>query len=150
MKPFYSLNEPLELSLSKGTRSQWFHPVHLFRKWWALSFDHLTELALGLELSGQRFVWVVRSPNNGPADAAYVGNRSHKDPLACLPNGFGERIEGRGLVVPSWAPQTRILRHGSIGGFLTHCGWNSTLESIASGIPLIVWPLFAEQRMNAV
>ncbi|KAB1199472.1 Hydroquinone glucosyltransferase [Morella rubra] len=115
-----------------------------------LSFDHLTELALGLELSGQRFVWVVRSPNNGPADAAYVANRSHEDPLAFLPNVFGERIEGQGLVVPCWAPQTRILRHGSIGGFLTHCGWNSTLEGIASGIPLIAWLLFAEQRMNAV
>ncbi|KAB1199473.1 Hydroquinone glucosyltransferase [Morella rubra] len=143
-------SEAFRISLSEGIRSQWFLPVCLFRKWWDLSFDHLTELALGLELSGQRFVWVVRSPNNGPADAAYVANRSHEDPLAFLPNVFGERIEGQGLVVPCWAPQTRILRHGSIGGFLTHCGWNSTLEGIASGIPLIAWLLFAEQRMNAV
>lgn len=115
-----------------------------------LSFDQLTELALGLELSGQRFIWVVRSPNDGPANAAYVSNQSHQDTRAFLPKGFVERIEGQGLVVPSWAPQPRILSHGSTGGFLTHCGWNSTLESIVSGIPLIAWPLFAEQRMNAV
>ena len=53
-------------------------------------------------------------------------------------------------MVPSWAPQIQVLSHSSTGGFLSHCGWNSTLESIIQGIPLIAWPLFAEQRMNAV
>ncbi|KAK5783584.1 hypothetical protein PVK06_038093 [Gossypium arboreum] len=43
-----------------------------------------------------------------------------------------------------------ILGHGSTGGFLTHCGWNSVLESISNGVPMIAWPLYAEQRMNAV
>ena len=52
--------------------------------------------------------------------------------------------------MPYWAPQAQVLSHGSTGGFLSHCGWNSTLESIMHGIPIIAWPLFAEQRMNAV
>lgn len=52
--------------------------------------------------------------------------------------------------MPSWAPQAKILGHSSTGGFLTHCGWNSTLESVVEGIPLIAWPLYAEQKMNAV
>ncbi|KAG6680184.1 hypothetical protein I3842_13G028900 [Carya illinoinensis] len=117
----------------------------------SLSNDQLNELALGLEQSGEKFLWVVRSPNNGPANAAYLTNQSHDlDPLAFLPEGFVERTNGQGLVVPSWAPQVQVLSHGSTGGFLTHCGWNSTLESIMNGTPLIAWPLFGEQRMNAV
>ncbi|KAK7823911.1 hydroquinone glucosyltransferase [Quercus suber] len=83
-----------------------------------LSFDQMNELALGLELSKQKFLWV--------------------------------RTKEEGLVVPSWAPQAQVLGHNSTGGFLSHCGWNSTLESIMQGIPKIAWPLFAEQRMNAI
>jgi len=52
-------------------------------------------------------------------------------------------------VVPSWAPQTSILNHPSTGAFMSHCGWNSTLESVIHGVPIIAWPLYAEQRMNA-
>ncbi|KAK8517605.1 hypothetical protein V6N13_127768 [Hibiscus sabdariffa] len=48
-----------------------------------------------------------------------------------------------------WAPQEQILSHPSVGGFLSHCGWNSTLESIMNGVPMIAWPLYAEQKMNA-
>ncbi|KAI3812272.1 hypothetical protein L1987_16979 [Smallanthus sonchifolius] len=66
-----------------------------------------------------------------------------------LPKGFLARTVNRGLVVPSWGPQIEILSHEATGGFLTHCGWNSTLESIVHGVPMIAWPLFAEQHMNA-
>jgi hydroquinone glucosyltransferase len=116
-----------------------------------LSHEQLHELAAGLEMSGQRFVWVVRIPNEKAANAAYFSGRSSTDdPFAFLPDGFLERTKGVGLVVPSWAPQVQILKHGSTGGFLTHCGWNSILESIVHGVPLIAWPLYAEQRTNSV
>jgi hydroquinone glucosyltransferase len=114
-----------------------------------LSSEQLNELALGLEASEQRFLWVARTPNDKVANGAYFSVHSQGDPLGFLPNGFLERTKGRGLVVPSWAPQAQILSHGSTGGFLTHCGWNSTLESVVNGVPLIAWPLFAEQKMNA-
>lgn len=101
----------------------------------------LEEIAVGLERSGQRFLWVVRSPPGGPpAD----------DVRALLPAGFAERTEGRGLVVASWAPQVDVLRHRAAGAFVTHCGWNSTLEGVVAGLPLLCWPLYAEQRMNKV
>uniref|UniRef100_A0A7N0UFW1 Glycosyltransferase n=1 Tax=Kalanchoe fedtschenkoi TaxID=63787 RepID=A0A7N0UFW1_KALFE len=114
-----------------------------------LTFDQLTELAHGLESSQQRFLWVVRSPNRIP-NGTYFTVQSQKDPLAYLPQGFLERTKGRGLVVPNWAPQAQILSHGSTGGFMSHCGWNSILESVVHGVPIIAWPLYAEQKMNAI
>ncbi|TKY66289.1 UDP-glycosyltransferase 72B1 [Spatholobus suberectus] len=115
-----------------------------------LSQNQLNELALGLELSGQKFLWVVRAPSES-ANSAYLNSHSD-DPLRFLPYGFIDRsrTKEQGLVVPSWAPQVQVLGHNATGGFLTHCGWNSTLESIMNGVPLIAWPLFAEQGMNAV
>ncbi|KAI7733665.1 hypothetical protein M8C21_028608 [Ambrosia artemisiifolia] len=114
-----------------------------------LSSNQLNELALGLELSEQRFIWVVRSPNDKP-NATYFNSHGHEDPLGFLPEGFLERTKDTGFVIPSWAPQAQILSHSSTGGFLTHCGWNSILETIVHGVPVIAWPLYAEQKMNAV
>ncbi|XP_042513390.1 hydroquinone glucosyltransferase-like [Macadamia integrifolia] len=116
----------------------------------ALSPEQFTELAFGLALSEQRFLWVVRSPTRKAAYANFFDAESIEDPFAFLPEGFLEGTKGIGHVLPSWAPQTQVLSHASTGGFLTHCGWNSTLESIVNGVPLIAWPLYAEQRMNAV
>ncbi|BBH03455.1 UDP-Glycosyltransferase superfamily protein [Prunus dulcis] len=112
------------------------------------SQEQMTELALGLELSGQRFIWVVKSPNETAKNANYFSVQGSEDPLGFLPNGFLDRTKEVGLVVPSWAPQVQVLSHRATGGFLTHCGWNSTLESIVHGVPLIAWPLYAEQRTN--
>ncbi|XP_022888533.1 UDP-glycosyltransferase 88B1-like [Olea europaea var. sylvestris] len=62
--------------------------------------------------------------------------------------GFLKRTKDKGLVVKSWAPQVDVLSHDSVGGFVTHCGWNSVLEAICAGVPMLAWPLYAEQRMN--
>ncbi|KAL7002410.1 hydroquinone glucosyltransferase [Sarracenia purpurea var. burkii] len=117
-----------------------------------LSHHQLTELAFGLEMSQQRFLWVVRTPNEKASAGTYfsVDDLNQNNPLAFLPEGFMERTRGVGMAMASWAPQAEILRHGSSGGFLTHCGWNSTLESVVNGVPMIAWPLYAEQKMNAV
>ncbi|XP_061370841.1 hydroquinone glucosyltransferase-like [Gastrolobium bilobum] len=113
-----------------------------------LPHDQFNEIAYGLELSGHKFLWVVRAPNESASSAYFRGQK--ENPLHYLPQGFLDRTKGQGLVVPSWAPQIEVLGHGSTGGFLSHCGWSSTLESVVHGVPMIAWPLFAEQRMNAV
>jgi len=98
----------------------------------------LIELGLGLERSNWPFIWVIR------------GQKSHLERFErwLSKEKFESRIQGRGLLIRGWAPQVLILSHHSIGGFLTHCGWNSTLEAISAGIPMITWPLFAEQFFN--
>lgn len=115
-----------------------------------LSTDQVTELAFGLELSEQRFLWVVRSPNDSISFGTYLSLDEKMDPLGFLPTGFLERTKGRGFLVQSWAPQVKILCHVSTGGFMTHCGWNSVLEGAVNGIGFIAWPLYAEQYMNAI
>ncbi|XP_057769686.1 UDP-glycosyltransferase 83A1-like [Salvia miltiorrhiza] len=91
------------------------------------------ELALGLELTGMPFLWVVRQ-DVGEAEGPY-------------PDGFEERVRGRGKTV-GWAPQQRVLAHPAVACFVTHCGWNSTVESISSGVPVLCWPYFADQFLN--
>ncbi|CAO2178371.1 unnamed protein product [Urochloa humidicola] len=109
--------------------------------------EQLEEIANGLERSGQRFLWVVRSPRNPDMLGQPV---PEPDLDALLPEGFLGRTKEVGLVVKSWAPQVDVLRHRATGAFVTHCGWNSTLEGITAGQPLLCWPLYAEQRMNKV
>lgn len=114
-----------------------------------MSERQMRELAYGLELSQQRFVWVVRRPIEGDASAAFFERVDGSAVVDYLPEGFMTRTKEVGLCIPMWAPQAEILKHPSIGGFVTHCGWNSTLESILSGVPMVAWPLYAEQKMNA-
>ncbi|KAK1430432.1 hypothetical protein QVD17_13151 [Tagetes erecta] len=102
------------------------------------------EIACGLEQSGHRFVWSLRLP---PAfdQSAEV---HYDDPTMLLPDGFLERTNGIGKVI-GWAPQASLLAHEAVGGFVSHCGWNSTLESLWFGVPMAAWPMYAEQQMNA-
>ncbi|KAM1973620.1 UDP-glycosyltransferase 88F4 [Malus sylvestris] len=107
----------------------------------------LKEIANGLEASGQRFLWVVKKP---PVEekTKQVHGVDDFDLEGVLPEGFLERTADRGMVVKSWAPQVVVLKKESVGGFVTHCGWNSVLEAVVAGVPMIAWPLYAEQHMN--
>ncbi|WOL02025.1 UDP-glycosyltransferase 72B1-like [Canna indica] len=109
-----------------------------------------TELALGLEMSGQRFLWVVRSPTVcEDVSEAYFIMQSKANPFAFLSEGFADRTREVGLLVMSWVPQVALLNHVAIGGFLSHCGWNSMLETVKAKVSIIAWLLFVEQRQNA-
>nr|CAB3500867.1 unnamed protein product [Digitaria exilis] len=103
--------------------------------------EQLREIAVGLDMSGHRFLWAVRT---------LAGAGNSENPGVFLPEGFMERTKDRGLVVGPWVPQVEVLRHTSTGAFVTHCGWNSTLEAITRGVPMLCWPLYAEQLMNKV
>ncbi|XP_042505945.1 UDP-glycosyltransferase 88F4-like [Macadamia integrifolia] len=114
------------------------------------STAQVREIAIGLEKSGQRFLWVVRKPVSEDNSKHFTVENKDPDLEALLPEGFLERNKERGLVVKSWAPQVEVVGHESVGGFVTHCGWNSILEAVSSGVPMVAWPLYAEQRMNKV
>ncbi|KAG0500214.1 hypothetical protein HPP92_000286 [Vanilla planifolia] len=96
-----------------------------------LSSEQLREVAQGLEAAGHPFVLVVRKSGD-----------------EWMPEGFEDRVKENGLVVRGWAPQIEILAHRATAGFMTHCGWNSNLEGICAGLPMLTWPLFAEQFYN--
>ncbi|KAK1615960.1 hypothetical protein QYE76_021477 [Lolium multiflorum] len=96
----------------------------------------LYEVGHGLEDSGKPFLWVVKDSE--------VASPEAQEWLQALE----ARTGGRGLVVRGWAPQLAILSHRAVGGFVTHCGWNSLLESIAHGVPVVTWPHFADQFLN--
>ncbi|KAI3913397.1 hypothetical protein MKW98_003876 [Papaver atlanticum] len=92
--------------------------------------DELAALAEGLEESGMPFLWSLKDHAVGQ-----------------LPNGFLERTSRRGFVVP-WTPQQQVLGHDAVGAFVTHCGWNSVMESITAGVPMICRPFYGDQRLN--
>ncbi|KAL9321600.1 hypothetical protein ACSQ67_009653 [Phaseolus vulgaris] len=117
----------------------------------SFSVSQLGEIAKGLERSGKRFLWVVKKPLE--EDGAKQGEELAKpgdefDLASVLPNGFLERTKERGMVVKAWAPQVEVLSRDSVGGFVSHCGWNSVLEGVVAGVPMVAWPLYAEQHVN--
>ncbi|KAB2021035.1 hypothetical protein ES319_D07G112300v1 [Gossypium barbadense] len=97
----------------------------------------LGETAWGLANSKQPFLWVIRP-----------GSIDDQEWKKLLTEGFVEAVGENGCIV-KWAPQKEVLAHGAVGGFWTHCGWNSTLESISKGVPMICKPCFGDQRVNA-
>ncbi|KAL1532280.1 UDP-glycosyltransferase 88B1-like [Salvia divinorum] len=114
-----------------------------------VSAAQLKEMAEGLERSGHRFLWVVRSPPWEDKAKRFLPP-PEPDLVALLPPGFLERTEERGMVVKRWAPQVAVLGHAAVGGFVSHCGWNSILEAVCAGVPMVAWPLYAEQHFNRV
>lgn len=99
-----------------------------------MTAKHLEEFAWGLANSNRNFLWIIRPD--------VVMGESAK-----LPPEFVSSTKERGLLA-SWCPQEKVLSHPSVGVFLTHCGWNSILESIYGGVPIICWPFFGEQPTN--
>ncbi|KAI6680304.1 hypothetical protein NL676_034185 [Syzygium grande] len=95
--------------------------------------EELAQLASALEESTRPFIWVIGSTK-------YGGDFS---------DDTKSRVGDRGLIIRGWAPQLLILSHPSTGGFLSHCGWNSTAEAIGRGVPLLSWPILGDQHYNA-
>lgn len=107
------------------------------------SDEQLYEMAVGLESSGYDFMWVV----HGKEKKAYDDD---DDDDEWMPKGFEERVEkeNKGMVVRGWAPQLLILGHVAVGGFMSHCGWNSVVEAVSAGVAMVTWPVHSEQFYN--
>ena len=122
------------LDKKKGSSTVFFS----FGSEYFLSKEEMEEIAHGLELRKVDFIWVVMFP---------VGEKIKLK--EALLEGFLERVGERGIVVEDWAPQAKTLRHSSIGGFVSHCGWSSVIESIKFGVPIIAIPMQLDQPLNA-
>nr|UXY92005.1 UDP-glycosyltransferase UGT7 [Glycyrrhiza glabra] len=102
-----------------------------------LPHAQIVEIAHGLEISGHNFIWVIRKKDGDENGESFLQD-------------FEQRMKeiNKGCIIWNWAPQLLILDHPAIGGIVTHCGWNSILESLSAGLPMITWPMFAEQFYN--
>ncbi|KAH9626513.1 hypothetical protein KSS87_003292 [Heliosperma pusillum] len=107
----------------------------------AMGKDQITELGEGLQRSGVRFLWIIKT--------TMVDKDDKEDLTKLLGDTFFELTKNRGLILKEFVNQEEVLSHPSIGGFLTHSGWNSVLESAQLGIPVLAWPPGGDQRVNA-
>lgn len=98
--------------------------------------EQLYEMACGIQQSGHPFIWVV------------PGKEDESNENKWIPEWFEERTEMTGIIIRGWAPQVLILTHPAVGAFLTHCGWNSTVEAVSAGVPMITWPVHGDQFYN--
>ncbi|KAJ6819875.1 scopoletin glucosyltransferase-like [Iris pallida] len=96
-----------------------------FGSWCHFSDEQTREMASGLENCGHPYLWIVREDSDLDTEPSE-----------------------KGMVVKGWAPQVAILGHPAVGAFVTHCGWNSLLEGLSAGLPMVTWPLSTEQFIN--
>ena len=108
--------------------------------WEALVRIKIKEISHALEHSRHRFLWSLRQP---PPKGKVITS-DYENIEEVLPEGFLHRTARIG-----GAPQIAVLAHSAVGGFVSHCGWNSLLESILYGVPVATWPIYAEQQINA-
>ncbi|KAJ9189098.1 hypothetical protein P3X46_000429 [Hevea brasiliensis] len=111
------------------------------------TIEEYQQIAHALEKSNRSFIWAIQlsSGRRGPPRPA--GQAEAEE--CYFPHGLDERVGERGLIIHGWAPQLLILSHPSTGGFLSHCGWNSTTEAIGRGMPILAWPIRGDQFYNA-
>ncbi|KAD4384426.1 hypothetical protein R6Q59_011453 [Mikania micrantha] len=151
--PFSNLNTNDLDRAQRGSKDS-INNSHSCMKWLDLQSDHsviyasfgsltrltplqFIELALGLEDSNFPFILVVKG-----------GSRTEEIEQWLDENGFESRVKGRGFLIRGWASQVLILSHRAVGAFLTHCGWNSSIEGVCAGVPMVTWPQFGEQFFN--
>ena len=107
--------------------------------------DQIKEIAHGLDHSWHRFLWSLRQP---PLKGKMELPSDYENIEEVLPEGFLHRTARIGKVI-GWAPQVAVLAYSAVGGFVSHCGWNSLIESIWYGVPVATWPMYGEQQINA-
>ncbi|KAL3740040.1 hypothetical protein ACJRO7_021334 [Eucalyptus globulus] len=107
----------------------------------AMSWDQVRELEKGLEKAGWRFCWNLKTSK--------VDKDDHEGEKDILSDFFVERTKNKGVIIRGWADQQEILLHPAIGGFVSHCGWNSVTEAAWQGVPVLAWPQHGDQRLNA-
>ncbi|XP_061352224.1 soyasapogenol B glucuronide galactosyltransferase-like [Gastrolobium bilobum] len=136
-----------ELALAKEPEPEWLNWLNskqnesvlyvCFGSLTRLSHAQLVELAHGLENSGHYFILVIRKIDGDEDGNSFLQEFEHR-----------MKESNKGYIIRNWAPQLLILDHPAIGGIVTHCGWTSILESMSAGLPMITWPMFAEQFYN--
>uniref|UniRef100_A0A0E0ANU3 Glycosyltransferase n=1 Tax=Oryza glumipatula TaxID=40148 RepID=A0A0E0ANU3_9ORYZ len=112
--------------------------------------EQIRELAAAVRRSGQRFIWALRDADRADMDTREAEAAVHGARLAEAAGGLREEIaRGVGVVVTGWAPQLEILAHGATAAFMSHCGWNSVVESMSHGKPVLAWPMHSDQPWDA-
>ncbi|KAF4346991.1 hypothetical protein G4B88_001081 [Cannabis sativa] len=113
----------------------------------SFSEEQIEEITVGLEQSGVKFIWILKD-----GDKIHSFDNEKQVKRTELPNGFEERMreKGIGMVVREWVSQVEILGHKATGGFMSHCGWNSCMESISMEVPVVAWPMNYDQPLNAL